>query len=55
MLQPDTLDNYRRYYNIEWAVDMPEGCPPQDILIPKNEKMYRLTLSQDKVTEDDFR
>ena len=55
MLKPDTLENYENAYDIEWAVEMPEGCPPQDILIPKNEKMYRLTINPDKVTDDDFK
>jgi hypothetical protein len=55
MLKNDRLDNYLKHYNIEWAVELPEGCPPQEILVPENERMYRLTLNTDKVTEDDFK
>ena len=55
MLKNDTLDNYLKHYDIEWAVKLPDDCPPQDILVPENEKMYRLTINHDKVTENDFK
>lgn len=55
MLKQDTLENYQKSYDVEWATNLPEGCPPQNILVPLNAKMYRLTLEKDKVSEDDFK
>lgn len=55
MLNKDTLENYQAAHQIEWANTLPEGCPPENILIPENEEFYRLTIEPDKVTEDDFK
>lgn len=54
MLKEDTLENYKKSHEIEWANELPEGCPPENILIPSDQEMYRLTLEADKVTEADF-
>lgn len=54
MLTEETLENYKKSHEIEWANDLPKGCPPEKILIPSNQEMYRLTLEADKVTEADF-
>lgn len=54
MLKEDTLENYKKSHEIKWANELPEGCPPENILIPSDQEMYRLTLEADKVTEADF-
>ncbi len=55
MLNPDTLENYEKAHQIEWASELPEGCPPADILVPEDEVFYRFTLEEDVITEKDFK
>lgn len=55
MLTQDTLENYKKSHEIEWANNLPEDCPPDIILVPDNQEMYRLTISADQVTEEDFK
>lgn len=55
MLTPDTLENYVRSHQIEWADELPTGCPPSVILIPNTDEFYRLIIDSEQITEDDFK
>ncbi|MBP5561011.1 MAG: hypothetical protein J6X70_04330 [Muribaculaceae bacterium] len=55
MLTPDTLENYERTHQIEWADELPEGCPPSEILIPDSDEFYRFILDAEQISEDDFK
>lgn len=53
MLKEDTLSHYKETYQIEWASNLPENCPPERIIVPENEEFYRLLLNQNEITEED--
>lgn len=55
MLTTETLENYQKSHEIEWANNLPEDCPPSVILVPENQEMFRLTISADNITEEDFK
>lgn len=55
MLTPDTLENYERTHQIEWADKLPEGCPPSEILIPDSDEFYRLIIDAEQISEDDLK
>lgn len=55
MLKEDTLSNYKKAYQIEWANTLPENCPPEHILIPEEEEFYRLILNKDHIVEEDWK
>ena len=38
-----------------WACDMPENCPPEDIMVPHDHKFFRYALSDKKISADDFK
>lgn len=41
MLQDAKLSTYLNNDSIEWVPKMPEGVPPDDILIPHEHTLYR--------------
>lgn len=50
MLTPYKIADYRKEYQPEWTCVMPDGCPPDDVLVPSEhpnnaEDMRRLTLT----------
>lgn len=55
MLTPDTLDNYEKSHQIEWVSKLPDGCPPEEILIPDGDIFYRFVLDINQISEKDFR
>ena len=55
MLTPYKISAYCEEYHPEWICEMPEGCPPEDILVPSEHPFYRLALQSNSYTEDDFK
>lgn len=55
MLKKDTLSHYIETYQIEWANNLPENCPPENILVPENEDFYRLLINKDEIVADDWK
>ena len=55
MLTRDTLENYEKAHQIEWANELPEGCPPAEILIPSGDVFFRLIYDAEQISEDDFK
>lgn len=55
MLTPYTISDYGKEYQPEWVCDMPEGCPPNDVLVPKAHPFFRLAKQADTYDESDFK
>lgn len=53
MLQESKLSAYLENYPVVWVPDMPEGIPPEDICVPHEHVLYRLTKGEN-VTEEDL-
>ena len=54
MLTPYKVSDYCKEYQPEWACTMPDGCPPDDVLVPSEHLFYRLAKQGDAYTADDF-
>ena len=55
MLTDDNLTHYKTVYNVDWVGNLPENCPPEDILVPNNEVFYRLLLNKDHFVDNDWK
>ncbi len=55
MLTPYHIDDYIKEFTPSWYCEMPEGCPPEDILVPKEHLFYRLAHRSDGYDMDDFK
>ena len=55
MLQSETIYNYIKVYHPVWAIDMPDGCPPDEIDIPVNHSFFRLAQHVDTFDALDFK
>lgn len=55
MLNPYKITDYISKYKPEWTCDMPEGCPPEDILVAEAHPFFRLARKTDTYTADDFK
>ena len=55
MLTKTSITDYLKLYDVQWKNAMPEGCPPDDVLIPQEHLFYRYTLQTDKCTDEDFK
>lgn len=55
MLKTDTLSHYKETHQIEWANNLPDNCPPENILVPEEEEFYRLLINEDVITQDDWK
>ena len=54
MLEESKLSEYLEKYPVEaWVPDMPDGVPPEEISIPNEHVLYRLTKGE-KATEEDL-
>ena len=42
-------------YKPKWTCIMPEGCPPEDILVAEMHPFFRLSLQSDSYSADDFK
>lgn len=55
MLKPYKITDYMNEYKPKWTCTMPEGCPPEDILIAEAHPFFRLSLQSDSYSADDFK
>ena len=55
MLNPYKITDYISKYKPEWTCAMPEGCPPEDILVAEAHPFFRLARKSDTYTADDFK
>lgn len=54
MLVAKKIQDYLKENRVTWACNMPEGCPPEDILVPSDHMFYRYALNKDSYSADDF-
>ena len=52
MLQKSTLSEYLEQYPVVWVPDMPDGVPPEEICVPHEHVLYRLTKGEIATAED---
>lgn len=55
MLTPYTTDDYIKEYKPEWTCVMPDGCPPENVLVPTEHPFFRLARQANVYTADDFK
>lgn len=55
MLTPCKISDYRETYKPEWVVAMPDGCPPDDVLVATDHPFFRLARRSDSCDEADFK
>ena len=55
MLKPYKIADYISEYKPEWACTMPDGCPPEDVLVAEAHPFFRLAKKADVYTADDFK
>ena len=55
MLTPYKIADYCKEYQPEWTCTMPDGCPPDDVLVPSEHPFFRLANQADTYSEDDFK
>lgn len=54
MLKPYTIDDYVKEYKPVWSCSMPEGCPPNEVLVAEDHPFFRLALQSDTYDSADF-
>ena len=54
MLKPYKIEEYKLEFAPQWTCEMPEGCPPEDILVPFEHNFYRLSKNASSYNADDF-
>lgn len=54
MLTPCKISYYRDTYKPEWAMAMPDGCPPDEVLVDTDHPFFRLARRSDGYDEADF-
>lgn len=54
MLKLYKIIDYIKEYQPIWACEMPDGCPPEDILLPFDHTFYRLAKDI-SYSVDDFK
>lgn len=55
MLEQYKTSQYTKQYGINWTCEMPDGCPPEDILVAKEHSFFRLSHDVAKYDEKDFK
>ena len=55
MLTPYTIEDYRKEYNPVWACMMPDGCPPEEVMVPTRHPFFRLAKQAQTCDKNDFR
>lgn len=53
MLHPYKIADYCAEYKPEWTCEMPQGCPPEDVMVPEKHPFFRLA-QEAEVAERDF-
>jgi len=54
MLKDIKLKDYVKKYGNNWADEMPENCPPEDVCIADNDVFYRFTKKADVIESRDW-
>lgn len=54
MLKSYKISQYCQEYSPQWACPMPQGCPPEDVLVPFEHPFFRLTENEESCCEQDF-
>ena len=54
MLNETTLTQYIEIYGEDWADEMPENCPPEDIYTSDNNIFYRYTANESAIDKRDW-
>ena len=54
MLTPYKIADYCKEYQPTWTCTMPDGCPPDDVLVPSEHSFFRLAKQADTYSEVDF-
>lgn len=49
------IEDYCKEYKPTWAVQMPDGCPPDEVLVPSEHPFFRLAKQPDTFSVDDFK
>lgn len=55
MLTQHKTSDYIKQYGECWTCTMPEGCPPEDILIATEHPFYRMAYSAEEFSDEDFK
>ena len=55
MLTPYKIADYCKEYHPAWTCTMPNGCPPEDILVPSEHLFFRLAKQAETYSEADFK
>lgn len=56
MYTPEKLSQYLSIHDVTWANELPEGTPPEDIVVAYNsEPLYRLTHKKGEMTDEDMK
>lgn len=48
------IADYAQNYQPQWTCEMPEGCPPEDVLIAHEHPFYRLAHDDKSYNDSDF-
>ena len=51
MLTSYKIADYCKEYQPEWTCTMPDGCPPDDVLVPSEHPFFRLANQADAYSE----
>jgi hypothetical protein len=54
VLKPYKIEQYQAEFSPKWACEMPEGCPPEDIMVPYEHPFFRLSKKATSYDADDF-
>jgi hypothetical protein len=54
MLKPYKIADYLNEYKPQWTCVMPDGCPPEDVLVAEEHPFFRLAKQVDSYSADDF-
>ena len=54
MLKPYKIADYISEFNPQWACAMPDGCPPEDVLVAEEHPFFRLAKQADVYSVEDF-
>ena len=54
MLKPYKIVDYINEYKPQWTCAMPDGCPPEDVLVAEEHPFFRLAKYADTYSADDF-
>ena len=55
MLIPYKISDYCKEYKPEWTCVMPEGCPPDDVMVASEHPFFRLAKNEATYDQYDFK